>query len=46
MEDVKIFSQPQLIAYKRDTNIRDMLVQSKATANSYPYTRNHSVQLG
>ena len=29
MEVVKIFSQPQLIAYKLDTNIRDMLVQSK-----------------
>ena len=28
-EVAKIFSRPPLIAYKRDTNIRDMLVRSK-----------------
>ena len=28
-EVVKIFDQPPMITYKRDTNIRDMLVQSK-----------------
>ena len=43
-EVAKIFSRPQLIAYKRDTNIRGMLVRSKLRQPATRTPGTHSLQ--